>query len=910
MHRLLRRALRWATVLLLLVGAVGAGAQGTLPLPAGVTRGPTIEGISEYRLGNGLRVILYPDPSKPTATVNMTYLVGSRHENYGETGMAHLLEHLLFKGSKNFPRPDLEFSRRGFKNNGTTWLDRTNYFSTFQASDDNIKWAIDWSADAMVNSFIAKKDLDSEMTVVRNEFEMGETDPTRVLLKRMQSVLFDWHNYGNSTIGARSDIENVRIGNLQAFYRTYYQPDNAVLTVAGKFDERKVLQWVVQAFGKIPRPTRALPPLWTAEPAHDGERTFTVRRRGEVQVVVLGYRVPSALHPDYLATMFAADALADTPNGRLHKALVETGKAAQVFAFTVDARDPGFVLFGAVVKKGEPIEPAAQTMIEVVEGAFAKAPATAEELQREVQQQRTDFDRALADPQAFGVGLSEYISLGDWRLFFLTRDRLDKVNPAEIDQAANKYFLRANRVLGYYLPDDDPRRADIAPAPTAAALLADYKPTTTAAVAEAFDPSQANLDKRTQRLAFGNLKVALLPKENRGDTVNVQTHFRWGDVTSLTGRTVPGELTTAMLTRGTSKMTRQQIADEMTRLQVTGGLNAFQTTRANLPDALKLLAHVLREAAFPADEYQQLQKQVITGLSAQLDNPETRSRDALNAHFNTYPAGDPRYYVPLKERIEAVGKTPLESVRAFHEDLYGTSRGEVAVVGDFDAKQIAELLQQLFIGYPSKAPYARVDREYREVAPTRIVIDTPDKENAVIRARLDLPLRDDDPDAAALTLANDIFGGGSGLANRVIERLRQKDGISYGAGSGLNLGSRYRVSTWTLGALVAPQNAAQAEQAIREEIERARRDGFSAKEVEDFKRGLLQERLVNRSQDGVVAAAWVSYLDLERTFTFSKQFEDRLRALTPEEVSAAFRKYIDPQKMTFVIAGDARKGVK
>jgi zinc protease len=903
------RLLRWVLSLAFLLVATHVAAQG-VALRKGVTRGPSIEGITEYRLANGLRVILYPDPSKPTATVNITYLVGSRHENYGETGMAHLLEHLLFKGSKNFPHPEVEFSRRGFQNNGTTWLDRTNYFSTFQASDDNIKWAIDWSADAMVNSFIARKDLDSEMTVVRNEYEMGENDPTRVMLKRMQSVMYDWHNYGNSTIGARSDIENVRIENLQAFYRTYYQPDNAVLTIAGKFDEGKVLGWVARAFGRIPKPKRALPVLWTQEPTHDGERTVAVRRKGEVQIVVAGYRLPSALHPDYTAAALAAEILGDTSTGRLHQALVVPGRAAQVFAFTIDARDPGFVLFGAIVKKGEPVEPVAQTLIATIEGTFAATPATAEELNRQVQQQRTAFDRALADPQAFGVGLSEYIALGDWRLFFLTRDQLDQITTARVDQAAQRYFVRDNRTIGYYLPDDTPLRAEIPPAPTPAQRLADYKPSTTVAHAEAFDPSQQNIDKRTQRLEFGTLKLALLPKENRGNTVHVQTNFRWGDETTLNGRVLAGELTGGMLARGTSKMSRQQIADEMTRLKMTGGLLGFQTTREHLPDALRLLAHVMKEAAFPADEYAQLQRQIVTSLSSQLDNPESLSRDALSTHFNTYPAGDPRHYIPLKERLETVPQLPLDAVKAFHRDFYGTARGEVAVVGDFDAKQIAALAQELFTGFVSNAPYARVDREYREVRPARLVLDTPDKENAMIRARLDFPLRDDDPDAPALTLANDIFGGGAGLSNRLIERLRQKDGVSYGAGTGLGISSRTRMATWSMAAIVAPQNVARAEQAMREELERARRDGFTAKEVEDAKKGILQERLVNRSQDGIVAGAWVSNLDLGRTFEFSRQFEERLRALTPEQVNAAFRKYIEPDRLTFVIAGDAKKGVR
>ncbi len=489
----------------------------------------------------------------------------------------------------------------------------------------------------MVNSFIAKKDLDSEMTVVRNEFESGENDPTRVMLTRMQSMLYDWHNYGNSTIGARSDIENVRIENLQAFYRMYYQPDNAVLIVAGKFDEAKTLGWIAQAFGKIPKPKRALPVFWTVEPTHDGERTFTVRRPGEVQFVMVGYRVPSSLNPQSLPIGIAADVLGDTPNGRLHQALVTTGKAAQVFSFSIDAREPGFVLFGAVVKKGEALEPVRQTMIDVIEGSWSKTPAAEAELKRQLQKQRTLFDRALADPQAFGVGLSEYISLGDWRLFFLQRDQLAKVTAGEVDTAARRYFVRDNRVVGSFIPEDAPLRAEIPAAPTPTQLLADYKPSEKGAVSEAFVPSQENIDNRTRVLSFGDLNVALLPKQNRGSTVNVQTQFQWGSAESLAGRMIEADMAAAMLGRGTDKMTRQQIADEMTRLQMTGGLTGFQTTRENLPDALRLLAHVMRAANFPADEYEQLQRQVATSLQAQLDNPEAISRDALATHFNTYP---------------------------------------------------------------------------------------------------------------------------------------------------------------------------------------------------------------------------------------------------------------------------------
>src|SRR5882757_4513455 len=171
----------------------------------------TVEGITEYRLANGLRVLLFPDPSKQTITVNITYMVGSKNENYGETGMAHLLEHLVFKGTPKHPNIPQELTAHGASPNGTTWVDRTNYFETFNATDENLKWALDLESDRMINSFIAKKDLDSEMTVVRNEFESGENNPSGVLEERVTSTAYLWHNYGKSTIGSRADLENVPI---------------------------------------------------------------------------------------------------------------------------------------------------------------------------------------------------------------------------------------------------------------------------------------------------------------------------------------------------------------------------------------------------------------------------------------------------------------------------------------------------------------------------------------------------------------------------------------------------------------------------------------------------------------------------------------------------------------------------
>jgi zinc protease len=874
-------------------------------LPKGVTQGPSVEGITEYRLPNGLKVLLFPDSSRPTVTVNVTYLVGSRHENYGETGMAHLLEHMMFKGSTGHTDITRQFQDRGMQFNGTTSLDRTNYYEVFQASDDNLNWALGMEADRMTHSFIAKKDLDSEMTVVRNEYENGENSPTSVLMKRMQSVAYDWHSYGRSTIGNKSDIENVKIGNLQNFYHTYYQPDNAVLLVAGKFDAAKTLLSINRLFGAVPKPKRTLPEFWTVEPTQDGDRTFTVRRQGDVQVVALGYKVPSGLHEDSDVLSFASTILGDSPSGRLHKLLVETGKASQVFAFGQTGYAPGLQYFGAVVKKGEPLEPVRAALTEAVED-FAKHPPTPQEMERTRRGYLNEFERSLNDPQQVGVALSEVIALGDWRLFFVGRDRINSITSAQVAAAAGRYFKRDNRVTGEFLPDDNPQRAVIPPAPSVQSLLKDFKPQASTLSAEDFDPNQANIMKRTTLTTAGGIKLALLPKKNRGQTVTVDLRQHIGDEQNLFGKGALPGLTAAMLMRGTTKYDRVQLSDAFDKLKIAGSLTHFQTTRENLPEALKLVAHVLHEASFPASEFEQLRKQALVGLEASRNEPNNVAARALGEHFDIYPKGDIRHETTLDEDMADIQAATLDQIKAFHHDYYGTVPAEMAIVGDFDAQATASLVNQLFGGWKAPMHVAPVLRKNGDIAPMHKVLNTPDKENGFYTARLNLDLNIDDPDYPALMLADYIFGGG-GLKSRLMDRIRQKDGLSYGGGSSLAAGDLDRAGAFSISAIAAPQNLAKVDAAVRQELERVLKDGFTAAELTGAKSGLMQQRTQARADDGALASGWTSYLYRGKTYEWSAQFEAHLMAVTLPQLNAAFRKAIDPARMSVVIAGDQAK---
>ncbi|MBI3730604.1 MAG: insulinase family protein [Burkholderiales bacterium] len=875
-------------------------------LPKGVSQVSSVEGITEYRLPNGLRVLLMPDASKPTVTVNVTYLVGSRHENYGETGMAHLLEHLMFKGTPTNPKITDDFNKRGMRINGTTSLDRTNYFELFQASDDNLKWALEMEADRMVNSNIARKDLDTEMTVVRNEYERGENSPGAVLMKRMQSVAFDWHNYGNSTIGNRSDIENVKIENLQAFYRNYYQPDNAVLLVAGKFEAEKALQWINASFGKIAKPTRSLPQFWTTEPTQDGERSFVVRRKGDSQMVMIAYKVPAGLHHDRDALSYAGSILAGAPHGRLHKQLVESGKLVQVFSSSMGHVEPGLSIIGAIVKKGESVDAARDLLLAGIED-FKKNPPTQEELDRLKRDNANFYEKLLNNHESIGISMSEYIAMGDWRYLFKDRDDAGKVTSEEVTAAVKKYLVRDNRTVGTFIPEDNPQRAEIPTAPSIAEVMKDFKPKAATLTGEVFDPSPSNIDKRTQLSNIGNLQVALLPKKTRGETVNVSLNLHWGDEKTLFGKATVMGFTGGLLSTGTSKYSRAQLADEMSKLKMSGGLYSFQTTKANLPAALELVAHVLKEANFPESEFKQLKERALVGAEATRNEPSAVASRALAKHFNTYPKGDVRAALTLDETLEAIRDVKLEDIKAFHKNFYGVSKGELSIVGDFDVDSTKQTVTKVFDGWTSKAPYSRLVSKRQDVSVVRQTFNTPDKENGVYSSRLNLTLREDDADFPALRVANYIFGGGAGMNSRVMERIRQKDGLSYGGGSSLTAGEIDPVGSFSINATAAPQNLEKLEIAVKEELTRALKDGFTADELAKAKSGLLQQRVQGRSSDGAVASGWNSNLYLKRTWAWSQTMDDKIQALTVEQVNDAFRRYIDPAKMSVFIAADEAK---
>lgn len=888
--------------------AVTRGAE-----PEAVTK---VEGISEYRLENGVRVLLFPDPSKPQVTVNMTVMVGSRHEGYGEAGMAHLLEHMLFKGTPQHPQIPKVLKDHGAEFNGTTWLDRTNYYETLPASSENLEFAIALEADRLINSYIKQEDLQSEMTVVRNEFERGENSPSTILGQRIMSAAYEWHNYGKSTIGNRADIEKVPATSLQKFYKKYYQPDNVMVIVAGSFDPDQALKLINQYFGAIPRPERVLDQTYTEEPAQDGERMVTLRRVGDVGLAGATYHISSGSHPDYVSVDVLEHILTASPSGRLYKALVETKMAASISGAAYSLHDPGVLRFMAECSPGVDAKDVLARMLEIVEGVGEEG-VTQEEVDRAKKYWMKIWEMAMADSSRMAIQLSEWASQGDWRMMFLYRDRLEQVTPESVNEVAKKYLTRSNRTAGVFIPTQQPERTVIPQTPDLAEMIGDYQGREAVAVGEAFDVSPANIESRTTRVVLpSGIKAAFLPKKTRGESVILRLNLRYGTADSLKGLKSACDLLPSLMMKGTKNLSRQQIQDHLdqnkAQLSADGspGEATFEleTRREHLAASLELLQQILREATLPVEELEIIRNKRLSACEQNLTDPTELARIAVSrAIAGEYPPEDVRYVASVPEQIQSWKTLQRDDIVRVYEKYLNGTVGEVAVVGDFETDEIRPLLEKTFADWKVSEAFAHIPRSGDiKVAPAHQVIETPDKENATYLAGSVFPMNDLNPEYPSLLMGNFVLGS-SGLSSRLGDRVRQKEGLSYGVGSYVRPSSLDERTTFLMYAITNPQNMGKVETAIREEVQKLVDQGITQEELGAAQKGYLESQIVERSDDKQVAALLVATAYLNRTMDYYTKREQAIGALTTDVVNAALKKWIHVDRIAVVVAGDFKK---
>jgi len=885
------------------------------------TKTASVEGIDEYRLDNGLKVLLFQDQSAQTITVNITYKVGSRNEGYGEKGMAHLLEHMVFKGTPNHPNIPEELTSHGARPNGSTWYDRTNYFETFNASDENLDWALDLEADRMVNSYIAKKDLDSEFSVVRNEFESGENSPSSVLMEKVISAAYLWHNYGKSTIGNKSDIERVPITNLKAFYKKYYRPDNAVLMVTGKFDAPKTLALIHKKFGEIKNPTTPLVDVPTIEPAQDGQKRVDLSRVGDLQIVSALYHTPAGSHIDYASVAIAENILTDQPSGRLYKALVEGRKASSLWSFSPFTKEPGFLYINVDVPSDKSLDDAESTLLSNLDN-FAKKPITEEELKRAKGNLLKQIDQINRNSSYLGTYMSEFIGAGDWRLSFIQRDRIEAATLAQVNTAIQKYFIKSNRTVGKFLPTKNPVRVGIPHTEDLNALVTNYKGKKALGKGEVFDVSFDNISKRLNlgKLDETGIKYGFIKKNNRGNTVVLNFTFRNGNVKQLMNLGKSDSYTARMLNKGTTTKTRQHIEDKLSELKSSisfSGSNGktyvnVSSTEENLMPTLALMADMLKHPSFNKDEFEKLKAQDLANLERGKNDPQFIVSRKIARINQKYKKGHPLYVESLDEDIAAIKKLTLNDLKKYYKDFYGISNNATLVsIGNLDEVKVKQFFESEFKSFKTNKPFAQIPDAFSANKGTNQSINTPDKKNAFTLGTLNIKTSQNDDDYAALQMAGSIFGGGF-LNSRIATRLRQKDGVSYGAGGFVSVDSNKdnKNSSILVYAIYAPQNAAKVQLGFKEEVARFIKGGITQKELDSAIKGWVQAQNVSRAKDRELSAVINNNIYYNRDLKFQENIENRVKKLTVEDVNKVIKKYFKTfDKWTVVNGGDFKNEI-
>ena len=905
----MRNILLYFTICMLLLLAKKTNAQS---LPRLVT---TVEGIKEYELDNGLRVLLIPDASQTNIAVNIVYKVGSRHEGYGETGMAHLLEHMLFKQCEKFTDIKKAIADKGASANGTTWYDRTNYYEILSASDENLRWALDMEADRMVNSKILAEELKKEFSVVRNEFEIRENYPGNVLNERIISAMYLWHNYGKSTIGSKEDIERVKVENLKAFYKKHYQPDNAVLIIAGKFDEKKALGYTQQYFGPIPKPKRILQPTYTVEPPQDGERNVSLRRAGDIQYIGMAYHTPAVADKDYAANDALVEVLTNDPSGVFYKKLVETKLASKLYGYSQTLYDPGFTYFQVEVPKDKNIDSAKQVLLQAADG-IGSMTITNEDLARARNNRLKFFENITNKTMDLAIMLTEVIGAGDWRLWYLYRDRIEKLTINDLQEVAKKYYKTSNRTYGVFIPDAAPDRTVVNETPDIAQLLNGYKGKVATAQKADFENSIENIKKNT---VYGKLtnggKYVLLEKPTKGDKINASISLRMGDEKSLQNKNEISQIVAKMLKNGTTTKTKKQITDELDRIKTDisfygspGGVTiALNTDKQNLPAALALLDDMLHHPKFEASEFDKVVMDTKADYENYRNEPFNAASTKLQKISTRYPKGHPLYAADTDEKLEDLNKMNLEDVKKYYNDFYSANNSQSAFVGELDKKQVTDFLQNSFGKWNSKSSYKPVEPKYFDVPATVESISTPDKTNAALLGAINQKISEKHPDYAAVFMSNELLGGGAFLSSRIPQRLREQEGMSYGAGTFMNIEYKHDVGYWGLYAAFNPMYKERLDSALNQEIDKARAGGFTEDELMNSVKSWLEQNKTSLGSNDFLANLLRGYLRDERNLDDFSNFENKIKSLKLEAVNAALLKYFDKSKLVLIYSGDFKK---
>jgi len=877
--------------------------------------------VRETILPNGLKVLTREVHAAPVVTTYVWYKVGSRNENVGMTGISHQIEHLMFKGTRRLKTGEIDrlITRSGGDNNAFTSQDFTAYY--IELPQDKLDVALRIEADRMTGSRMAPEDLAKEKTVVLSELEGNENNPQSVLDDMVQGAAFMAHPYRWPIIGFKSDVQSFTPEKVRSYYRTYYQPNNATLAIAGDFSTEEVLTRVRALFGRIPRAPDP-PEVVTEEPPQRGERRVVVKKEGLTHYLEAEYHVPPFREEDSNALDVLDAVLTGGKSSRLYKALVESGLAASVDSYLPKSHDPGWYGLYVTVRSGVDPDTAEKVLFSEI-GKVQRDTLDDRELQKAVNQTKAQFIYAKDNVSSQAYYLGYFETVASYKLLDTYVDGLKAVTKADIRRVANRYLIPNNRTVGIFEPTP-PKPGQALPSSQPAIGPRHYKPPQ-GILDFRFWNSDLNIPKskacpernewvpnpklspaRTERIVLPNGLVLVVRENHANPTVGISGNLKAGGMYNPKDRMGLASFTAEMLARGTTTQTSQQIAEKLdfigARLSASAGIEAanFQAycLSENFEQVFSLLADILRRPSFPEGEVAKLRGEFETGIKEENDDLWNVSRRELNNAL--FPEGHPYHQTP-RGTLESVGAITRQDVLGFYQTHYRPDTMILIVVGDVTVEQVKKQCQDLFGDWSAagKAPAYGIPSVPLAEKPERKVVPMMDKSEAIVRMG-HAGIARSDPDYYPCEVMNFILGSGS-FTSRLMADLRDKQGLTYGVFS-------YFQATQGAGPFgivmqVNPKDVDRAVSATRADLEEFIAKGITEQELKGAKDYLIGNLPLSLESNSGIAQMLLETEFYHLGLDYVERYPALIRAVTREDVQNMARKHLHPDRLATVIAG-------
>jgi zinc protease len=882
-------------------------ALSTLPAAAA---GPSVADqllgqVCEEILPNGLRVLVLERRAAPVVVTDLFYRVGSVHEEKGRTGLAHFLEHMMFKGTARLAKGEIDAVTlvHGGRNNAETWEDFTHYWFQFPA--DRWEKALEIEADRMAGLRIDPKEFEAEKKVVLEELRQGRDAPFGRLTDTALSAAYTAHPYRNPVIGYEPEIERLTAEDMTAFYKRHYRPENAVLVIVGDVKADAALAAARRHFAKVPGGNASDPPAEPAEPPQKSPRRFTMEQDSPVVRGMFLWHTVAEGHRDAAALELLAWVLGTGRSARLVGALQEDEDWTGEVEIHHDARRYGGQMILTVTApagyKTADLEAAVRKELrQVVRRGLERV-----ELERARAGILADFQFAQEDPAALALGLGRAAVMGRWQGWAESRKALAAVTAADLKRVAKTYLTDDRLTVGFSLPAKNAAAA--APVGGASRSIArpggkgDHRAADPAPIKGEIPSGFPTLsDPPPERFVLPNGLTVILQRR----AVPVIALRAYVDA-GVMREAKPGVayLTGSLLDCGTRNRTAADIADEVENvgasLSVGSDGLALKVRPQDLGMAVDLAADLLMNSDFPEKELDYVRDAAASEVEDEAEDAEALAYARVTARI--YGESHPLARNP-RGTAEGLAKVSRRDVREHHRRWYVPGNTVIAVAGDFDPAAVRRRIEAAFGGWKGRKPAPpehpapmRADRGGREEIPKA-------REQVQIYFG-HLGVRRSDPDWHALQVMDHVLGAGPGMTHRLARVLRDEKGLAYTVEASIADSAGVEPGVFLGYLAVKPANRREAVEGVLAEVRRAAAGDITAEEVRRAKAYLTGAWVFDHLTCEQVADRLVEIERFGLGLDHPERYVRAVDAVTVEQVRKAAARHLSVEALHVVQVG-------